>query len=148
MSGERTAAVCDFCGAEPPTRAYDCADFTTAEGSRSVGPWLACGRCRMLIDAGLKRMLAMRSQDKMRERGVAPDATVEELLEVQRGFWINRAPGAGRALEEPATAPVCDQPGCGQRAIGSVPLPDVPGERTQRCWQHMVPLLDRWQATL
>jgi len=53
-----TLPLCDFCSATPAV-AYPCADFTSVAAAgdghtvehRSMGAWLACEGCAMLIDA-------------------------------------------------------------------------------------------------
>lgn len=59
--GYAPMASCDFCGAQRPAWRYPARSFFDALGFKSLGDWLACQECHILIAAGEREKLTERS---------------------------------------------------------------------------------------
>jgi hypothetical protein len=96
---------CDFCGDGDPVWVYGAGDariITTSdaistEDQESVGGWLACEKCKFLIDRSEVKKLADRCAVAVLDRFAAEGRPLptraslrRSLLDIQQAFWKNR----------------------------------------------------------
>jgi hypothetical protein len=87
-----TPPVCDFCMDRRVKWEYDCGTFVLVDGEfGSDDGWLACDRCSTLIEADKRLMLAERSLESWRVRGMPAVASIlEGIRGMQAGFFEHR----------------------------------------------------------
>jgi hypothetical protein len=57
------SVICDFCSSPAPRWSYPCPSFEV-QGYGSEGDWAACEECSVLVEAGDREGLALRSAEK------------------------------------------------------------------------------------
>lgn len=87
-----TPPVCDFCMDCRVKWEYDCGTFVLVDGQfGSDDGWLACDRCSALIEADKRLMLAERSLESWRVRGMPAVASILAGIQgMQAGFFEHR----------------------------------------------------------
>jgi len=87
-----TPPVCDFCMDTRVRWDYPCEDFVIDSLEYgSVEGWAACDRCSALVEADERGLLAERSLESWRLRGMpAHDELSKGVREMQAGFFANR----------------------------------------------------------
>jgi hypothetical protein len=91
--------TCSFCGERPVMAWFEGPDFRgyvdQAEGVRADEAWLACARCRSLVEAADRDALVKRGMERWRRRhgGPGPDLPNLELMvrTAQERFWTARS---------------------------------------------------------
>jgi hypothetical protein len=85
-------AICDFCSDRGPTWSFACETYILAEyKTRSIGSWLACEACALMIHTHNWHGLAVRSCEKNPSGRVlveliGKDNAVKRTKEMHRSF--------------------------------------------------------------
>jgi hypothetical protein len=82
--------LCDFCsGQERPFKRFMCNDFQARAGINSLGAWLACPICAVLIDNRDKETLLRRSMHAFEDPNVPRWFAEQSLKAIHRKFFKN-----------------------------------------------------------